>query len=166
MATPHMDVDAYDRCVDDHADALYRFAVKHQGDRDEAKDIVQESFLRLWQRLDQVDPARARAYLFSTAHHLIVDRSRRRKHVARFEDRHANVLTTQQPKIGVKDIIDEALATLTPIQRSLVLLRDRDGHTYQDIAAITGLDMTRVKVYLFRARRAMQAYIGDPALVA
>lgn len=162
---PAMEVADYNRCVDEYSDALFRFVLKHLRDRDEAKDIVQDAFLRLWMKLDQVRPGHARGYLFTTAHHLIVDRSRRRKYVARYDDWHADVLTTRQPKAGVKDVIDRALATLTPVQRSLVLLRDLEGHTYQDIAAITGLDMTKVKVYLFRARKAMQAFIGDPELV-
>ncbi len=55
---------------------------------------------------------------------------------------------------------------LPPIQRSLVLLRDLEGFAYQEIADMTGLDMTKVKVYLFRARKALQGLIGDPALVA
>ena len=47
-----------------------------------------------------------------------------------------------------------------------MLLRDLEGFAYQEIADMTGLDMTKVKVYLFRARKALQGLIGDPALVA
>lgn len=161
-----MDLNAYNRCVDQHADALYRFALKHLRDRDEAKDIVQDSFLRLWMKLETVDVAKCRSYLFTTAHHLIVDRSRRRKYLTRYADGHANILVTHQPKAGLKDELERLLDTLPPVQRSLVLLRDLEGFAYQEIADMTGLDMTKVKVYLFRARRALQERIGDPALVA
>ena len=161
-----MDTNAYNRCVDAHSDALYRFALRHLRDRDNAKDIVQDSFLRLWMKLDAVDEAKCRSYLFTTAHHLIVDRSRRRKFTARYEESHAHLLTTHQPQAGAKEVIDRALDTLPPTQRSLVLLRDQEGYSYQEIATITGLDMTKVKVYLFRARKALQEYIGDLALVA
>jgi len=155
-----MDIQAYNRVVDDHSDALYRYVVKHLRDRDEAKDIVQESFLRLWMRLDQVTVTGARSYLFTMAHNLVVDRTRRRKHVTRYEPVHDQVLTAQQPKAGLGDAIDRALAQLTPLQRSLILLRDLEGHSYNQIVSITGLDMTQVKVYLFRARKAMQAQLG------
>lgn len=161
-----MDTIAYNRCVDQHSDAVFRFALRHLRDRDNAKDIVQDSFLRLWMKIDAVEESRCRSYLFTTAHNLIVDRARRRKYVTRYDDGHANILIAHQPKAGVKEVIDRALDTLTPVQRSLVLLRDLEGHSYHEIASITGLDMTKVKVYLFRARRAMQAFIGDPALVA
>lgn len=155
-----MDIQAYNRAVDDHSDALYRYVVKQLRDRDEAKDIVQECFLRLWMRLDQVTVTGARSYLFTMAHNLVVDRTRRRKHVARYEPVHDQVLTAQQPKAGLGDAIDRALAQLTPLQRTLILLRDLEGHSYNQIVSITGLDMTQVKVYLFRARKAMQAQLG------
>jgi len=161
-----MDPEMYDRCVADHADGLFRFVMKYLRDRDEARDIVQESFLRLWMRLDRVCAGHARGYLFITAHNLVVDRSRRRKHVVRYDPWHADTLVTHQPKVGVKEVLDRALATLPPIQRTLVLLRDLEGHSYQEMAAITGMDLTKVKVYLYRARKALQHYIGDPALVA
>lgn len=161
VAPAVMDILAYNRAVADHSDALCRYVVKHLRDRDEAKDIVQESFLRLWMRLDQVTVAGARSYLFTMAHNLVVDRTRRRKRVDRYEPVHEQVLTTQQPKAGLGDAIDRAMAQLTPLQRSLILLRDLEGHSYNDIASMTGLDMTKVKVYLFRARKAMQGHLGD-----
>lgn len=156
-----MDTNDYNQVVATYSDALYRYVVKHVRDRDEAKDIVQESFLRLWMRLDRVAASGARSYLFTTAHNLIVDRSRRRKNLTRYDAWHEDVQTTQQPKAGLKDVIDAALVKLTPIQRRLILLRDLEGHTYEAITEITGLDMTKVKVYLFRARKAMQSHLGE-----
>ncbi len=161
-----MDILAYNRCVDQHSDAVFRFALKHLRDRDNAKDIVQDSFLRLWIKIDAVEEAKCRSYLFTTAHNLIVDRSRRHKYVTRYTDGHDNILIAHQPMAGVKEVIERALDTLNPTQRSLVLLRDLEGYSYREIADITGLDMTRVKVYLFRARKALQAHIGELALVA
>lgn len=161
-----MDAEAYNRCVDEHADAVFRFALKHLRDRDNAKDIVQDCFLRLWMKLDTVDQMKCRSYLFTMAHNLIVDRSRRRKFVTRYADGHENILITHQPKACLKNEVDRLLEALSPLQRSLVLLRDLEGHSYQEIAAITGMDLTKVKVYLYRARKAMQERIVDPALVA
>lgn len=161
-----MDPSAYGRCVDEHADGLLRFVLKHLRDRDEAKDVVQESFMRLWMRLDRVQGPHARAYLFTTARNLVVDRSRRRRHLMRYEPRYEHILVTHQPNAGIQEALDRALSTLPPIQRTLVLLRDLEGFSYQEMAAITGTDMTKVKVYLFRARKALQLHIVDPALVA
>lgn len=51
----------YNQAVDLHADGLYRFALKHLRDRDSAKDIVQESFARLWAKVTEVDAAKAKS---------------------------------------------------------------------------------------------------------
>ena len=161
-----MDITAYNRCVARHSAAVLRFAQDHLRDRDNAKDIVHETFLRLWMKLDAVEEAKCRSYLLTTAYNLIVDRSRRRKYVTRYDGGHENILVVHQPNAGVKEVIDRALGTLTPTQRSLVLMRDLEGYSYQEMAEITGLDMTKVKVYLFRARKAMRARLGDLALVA
>lgn len=160
-----MDLDAYNRCVDDHSDGLFRFAARHLRDRDAAKDIVQDSFLRLWLKLEQVDGSRAKSYLFTIAHHLIVDSASKAKRRARYEPGHEDLLTTTQPRAGLQALIDKSLATLSPLQRTLVLLRDLEGFSYKEISDMTGLDVTKVKVYLFRARKALQAFIGDLDLV-
>ena len=161
-----MDPKDFDRCVKEYADDLFRSVMMKMRDRDEAKDIVQEAYLRLWMRLDRVCAAHARGYLFITAYNLVVDYARKRKNVVRFDPWHGASQVTHQPKLGLQEVLNSALAGLPPIQRTLVLLRDHHGHTYQEMAAITGLDQTRVKVYLFRARKALRHYIVDPALVA
>lgn len=160
-ASAAMDIASYNQAVDDHSDKLYRYVVKHLRDRDEAKDIVQECYLRLWMRLERVAVAGARSYLYTTAHNLLVDRSRRRKYLTRYEGWHDDVRTAHQPAAGLRDSIDGALAKLSPLHRSLVLLRDLEGHSYSEIAAITGLELTKVKVYLFRARKAIQGHLGE-----
>jgi RNA polymerase sigma-70 factor (ECF subfamily) len=60
---------------------------------------------------------------------------------------------------NLKDIMDKALETLPLQQKSLVLLRDYEDYAYKDIAEITGLSESQVKVYLFRARKALKDYL-------
>ena len=62
-----MTLQDYNTCVDQHSDGVYRFALKHLRDKDTAKDVVQESFARLWQKVEEVDAAKAKSYLFTTA---------------------------------------------------------------------------------------------------
>ena len=83
----------YDRCVAECADDLFRSVMKQLRDRDEAKDVVQEAYLRLWMRLDRVRVQHARGYLFITAHNLVVDRSRKRKNLVRLESWHGHQAT-------------------------------------------------------------------------
>jgi RNA polymerase sigma-70 factor (ECF subfamily) len=160
-----MDSNDYNEIVDLHSDALFRFILRQVRDRDEAKDVVQDAFLRLWMNVDRVDASKARSYLFTTAKNLVVDRVRRRKFVVRHESWHDDRRACLQPEAGVQAIVDQAMNKLPVHQRGLIQLREVEGLSYKELATRTGMDMTRVKVYLCRARKAVQAYIGDPALV-
>src|SRR5690606_16110482 len=109
-----------------------------------------------------VDAIKGRSYLFTTGRNLVIDRSRRRKYVVRYESWHDDHRACVQPQVGVQEVVDRAMKRLPTNQRSLLQLRAVEGLNYKEIAARTEMDMTKVKVYLCRARKAMQAYIGDP----
>ncbi len=155
----------YNLAVDQHADGIYRFALKHLRDEELAKDVVQESFARLWTKLDQVEGAKAKSYLFTTAHHVMVDEVRKGGRSTRMEDHHDNLRTTSQDQPDLKEVLDAALATLPAIQRSVVLLRDLEGYAYEEIAELTGLNLAQVKVYIYRGRTTLKEYIGQLDLV-
>ncbi len=156
-----MELAEYNRAVDLHADGLYRFALKHLRDTEEAKDVVQESFARLWQRLEQVDGAKAKSYLFTTAHHLLVDEARKRQRTGRMEEHHEYLQAGTMAPPDLKAVLDDALATLPEVQRSVVLLRDLEGYSYEEIAETTGLNLGQVKVYIYRGRVALKEFIGQ-----
>ena len=160
-----MTLEEYNSAVDLHADGMYRFALKHLRDADRAKDVVQESFARLWMKVDSVEGNKAKSYLFTTAHHVIVDTVRRDKRSARMEEHHENIRFSTPHQPDLKEVLDEALATLPEVQRSVVLLRDLEGYAYEEIAEITGLNLTQVKVYIYRGRTTLKDYIRNLELV-
>jgi RNA polymerase sigma-70 factor (ECF subfamily) len=151
----------YNHAVDLHADGLYRFAVKHLRDEERAKDVVQESFAKLWMKVDQVEAAKVKSYLFTTAHHTLVDDVRKNGRQTRMEDHHDQLHSTSQDQPDLKEVLDAALATLPDIQRSVVLLRDLEGYSYEEIAELSGLNLAQVKVYIYRGRTALKEYIGQ-----
>jgi RNA polymerase sigma-70 factor (ECF subfamily) len=59
----------------------------------------------------------------------------------------------------LKEVLDEAVAQLPEIQRSVLLLRDYEGYSYKEIGEITDLNETQVKVYIYRARIFMKNYL-------
>lgn len=160
-----MTIAEYNAAVDAHADGIYRFAVKHLRDEDLAKDVVQESFARLWMKVDQVEGTKVKSYLFTTAHHVIVDEVRKGGRSTRMEEHHDNLRMTSQSQPDLKEVLDAALATLPAIQRSVVLLRDLEGYSYEEIAELTKLSLAQVKVYIYRGRTALKEYIGHLDLV-
>jgi len=155
-----MTVAEYNTAVDAHADGIYRFALKHLRDTDRAKDVVQESFARLWMKVDQVDATKVKSYLFTTAHHSLVDDVRKGARSTRLEDHHDRLQQTQQEQPDLKELLEAALATLPAIQRSVVLLRDLEGYSYEEIAELVNLNLAQVKVYIYRGRTALKEYIG------
>lgn len=160
-----MSPEQYNTCVDLHADGIYRFALKNMRDQDLAKDIVQESFARLWARIDKVDGKKGKSYLFTTAHHLMADEAKKRKRSTPMEEVHENQHHTSQAQPDLKEVLDRALATLPDIQRSVILLRDLEGYSYDEIAELTKLTMSQVKVYIYRGRTSLKAYIGNMNIV-
>jgi RNA polymerase sigma-70 factor (ECF subfamily) len=155
----------YNRAVDIHADGIYRFALKHLRDEDVAKDVVQESFARLWVKVDQVDAAKVKSYLFTTAHHIMVDEVRKSSRNTRMEEHHEDLRHTSQAQPDLKEVLEAGLATLPAMQRSVVLLRDLEGYSYEEIAELTGLNESQVKVYIYRGRTALKNYIGQLEIV-
>lgn len=155
----------YNQCVDQHADGIFRFALKNLRDEEMAKDIVQESFTRMWAKLDSVDGAKGKSYLFTTAHHLICDSAKKRKRSTPLEEVHEKMQYSNQQALDLKEILDRALATLPEIQRSVILLRDLEGYSYDEIAVLTKLSLSQVKVYIYRGRTALKAHIGDMNIV-
>ncbi|GAB1403554.1 MAG: RNA polymerase sigma factor [Lentimicrobiaceae bacterium] len=151
----------YNLCVDNHADNVYRFVLKSIGDRERAQDIVQEAFTRMWEKAGDISSAKARSYLFTTAYHAMIDDIRREKRVTPLDEVHYTYApATRHGYSDLKEVIDEALSRLTDIQKTVVILRDYEGYSYEEIGEITGLNESQVKVYIYRARLALKNYIG------
>lgn len=155
-----MTVAEYNRSVDDWADALYRYVVKCLGSTEPSRDIVQDCYEKLWMHRQQVDPARVKSWLFTTAHHTLVDSIRRSGRISYTAREHLPETSVEQVHHDVLEVLDKAVAMLPESQRSVLLLRDYEGYSYQEIAGITGLSESQVKVYIFRSRVFLKNYIG------
>ncbi len=150
----------YNQCVDKLADGLYRFALKTLGDADRANDVVQDCFERLWTKHGNVEFAKAKSYLFTSAYHGCIDIIRANKRTGLMEEGADERLSTSMQYSDLQEILHEALKKLPEIQRSVILLRDYEGYSYQEIEEITGLNESQVKVYIYRARLTLKKYIG------
>lgn len=152
----------YNQTVDLFADGLYRFLVKNVRDTEKARDLVQETYARLWTKAEDVAFEKAKSYLFTSGYHLMIDQMRREKRHLEYskETLHmANHASTRQ-YTDLSELLNEALDRLPPVQKSVVMLRDYEGYSYEDIEEITGLNESQVKVYIYRARVALKNYIG------
>lgn len=153
----------YNDCVTSYADNVYRFALKNLRNEEDARDVTQSSFEKLWINREKVDNARCKSYLFTIAYHQIIDHVRKNKRTILREDLSSlNVQTEPGQPRDVKQILDEAVHRLNDLQRSLILLKDYEGYSYQEIAEITSLNLSQVKVYLHRARIQLKNYLVKP----
>jgi len=145
-----------------HADGVFRFILKNLRNEHDAQDIVQDSFEKLWINHKKLDPGKAKSYLFTTAYHTMIDHIRKKKYSGSIEDIPETSNETFRDYSDLREILDEALAKLNEVQRSVVLLRDYEGYSYHEIGEITGLNESQVKVYLYRARVYLKNYIVSP----
>lgn len=152
----------FNSCVDAHADGVYRFILKNLGHVEDSRDIVQSAFEKMWKNRSAVINETAKSYLFTVAYHQMIDHIRKNKKI-QFKDEFADDAGVESPiYLGAKRELDVALQQLTPLQKSLVLLKDYEGYTYEEIGKITGLNASQVKVYLHRARLILKTYVGNP----
>lgn len=149
----------YNACVDQYADAVYRFILKNLRHEADAQDVVQCAFEKLWIHREQVDHSRAKSYLFTIAYNQMIDQLRKSKRVQLAEEFPELLRTTAPTQGGLKKVLQQALDRLNPTQRSLVMLKDYEGYSYEEIGEITGLNASQVKVYLHRARLSLRNYL-------
>jgi len=151
-----MEVNDYNECVERWADALFRFACKCTGNTDDANDVVQNCFEVLWQKRNDVPGDKAKAFLFQVAYNQSVDSFRKR---GRYTSQAIPDQAYTPATPDLKKVLDRALARLDEQARALVLLKDYEGYRYEEIALITGITETQVKVYLHRARKILKEYL-------
>ncbi|MBU0487115.1 MAG: RNA polymerase sigma factor [Bacteroidetes bacterium] len=154
-----MTVPEFNKCVDLFADGMYRFVLKNIRDEDDARDVVQDCFEKFWNKYTEVEFAKAKSYLFSAAYHTMIDKIRKEKRMTNLDAQNFDLFHYEQQPGDLKKVLDDALETLPDIQRSVILLRDYEGYSYQEIGEITDLSETQVKVYIFRARKALKEYL-------
>lgn len=154
-----MTVAEYNTCVESFADNLFRFIVKNLRNEEQARDIVQETFTKLWLKVEEVSFEKSKSYLFTTGYRTMIDWLRREKKNADFEGVDQTALSHDRQYSDLQEILQDALDQIPEMQRTVVMLRDYEGYNYQEIGEITGLNESQVKVYIYRARVALKKYL-------
>jgi RNA polymerase sigma factor (sigma-70 family) len=161
-----MNAKEYNIAVDTYSDNVYRFVVKHLKNEMSAKDVVQETFMKVWAKHEEIQSDKVKSYLFTTAYHAMVDWIKKEKRNGDIEQVENTMTSATGLEFDVQEILREALERLPEIQKTVVLLRDYEGYNYAEIADITKLNESQVKVYIFRARQALKVYLKSRELVA
>lgn len=150
----------YNIAVNEYSERVFRYAFKWTKSEDFSKDIVQEVFERLWKNRKKVEELKVKSWLFTTAHNLLVNYSKKKKLIST-EDLVYKEPSINENKYELQDLLEVALNTLPIIQKSILLLRDSEGYDYKEIGEVLNLNESQVKVYLFRARKKVKNYLKD-----
>ena len=152
----------YNQCVNEYADNLFRFIVKNLRHEEDARDIVQTTFEKLWRNRDAVETAKSKSYLFTVGYNQMIDHIRKNKRI-QLKDEFSEQTGVQFQQHGdLKKTLMAALNRLSETQRSLVMLKDYEGYSYEEIGKIMSLNESQVKVYLHRARLTLKNYLVSP----
>ncbi len=154
-----MTASEYNHCVNLYADNVFRFIVKNLRHEEDARDIVQTAFEKMWRARDNVEVSKSKSYLFTVAYNQMIDHIRKNKRV-QLKGEFGEETSIQATSVNnAKQILAEALNRLSEVQKSLVMLKDYEGYSYEEIGQIMSLNESQVKVYLHRARLALKNYL-------
>ena len=146
----------YNLCIDNFTDSAFRFLVKNIKDSDTAKDILQDTFTKLWEKREDVEYVKAKSYIFTSAYHTMINN-------IKYNSLKYNLPQTQTITSNsyndINEVLNEALEQLPQIQKASILLRDYEGYSYNEIGDILNLSQEQVKINIFRARVKLKEYI-------
>ncbi len=158
------DLDAYAGLVHRHQDAIYRHARGLGLDHDTSVDVVQDAFVKAYDRLsDCREGANYKAWLFRICRNLCFDELRnvRRRMTIPMSDVEL-VEALQDPAAGPDEMtltLREALERVPSALREAFLLKHDAGYTYEEIAELTEASPSAVKMRVHRAREALRAFL-------
>ncbi len=177
------DHDAFARLVEMFKGKIYNYVLRMLGDPDSAEDVAQEAFIKAYSSIVDFRGASSfQTWLYRIAGNLAIDTMRRRKY------RQGNVSLDQpmdtsdgeverdipDERAGpdrelqsaqLKQKVDEAILKLSPKLRTVVLLYELQGLSYEDIARVVGAPLGTVKSRLFNAREQLKRMLADDAEV-
>ena len=162
------DISAYGALVARYRDRLGRYAVHMIGDREDAEEALQDSFVRAYRSLARcTDPARFGAWLYG----ILVNRCRttgaraaRRRRVFVADDGFDRATpngTDELERLEWADLVERALAQLGPEYREAFLLKHVDDLEYEEMAEVTGAGVSALKMRVKRAREQLQRLLTE-----
>ena len=149
----------YNNCVNQYADNVFRFIIKNLKHEEDSRDVVQTAFEKLWRNRENVEADKSKSFLFTVAYNQMIDHIRKNKRIQLKEEFSEETKVGYQQSSQLHKTLMQAINRLNETQRSLVMLKDYEGYSYDEIGQITGLKESQVKVYLHRARIILKDYL-------
>jgi RNA polymerase sigma-70 factor (ECF subfamily) len=160
----------WDEIAEQYGDTVYTMAYRLTGDRDEARDLAQDVFVRVYRNLDRYLPGTFEGWLYRITKNLFLDRVRRRSRVRLEPLPDEEWRQPTEPTPGPEERLDArvlrsdlevALRELSPSFRTAVVLCDIQGLTYEEIAEATGWPIGTVRSRIHRGRKLLRLHLAD-----
>ena len=154
----------YRQAIDRHRQRIFSFAHYSLRTREDAEDVTQEVFIKLWQHWQKIDREKVGAWLMRVAHNAVIDHVRKHKNATTLVDDYVDVeergreedAGSDRDEDRFKHRLMEVIKTLDDPFRSIIIMRDIQGLSYAEIRESLDMSESQVKVYLHRARRKLR----------
>lgn len=160
------DIEAFELLVELHQSAVVGTVAKMLGGPNDAEDIAQQVFIRIWKSAKRYEPqAKFTTWMFTITRNLVFNETRRRKRKPTVsveereeeshrvvEDEHGISPDAEVLHVELEKAVDDAIAALPEKQRMAVVLRRYEEMPYEDIGKVLEMSVPAVKSLLFRAR--------------
>ena len=163
----------WEQIVRDHSARVYRLAYRLTGNRHDAEDLTQETFVRVFRSLNTYTPGTFEGWLHRITTNLFLDQARRKQRVRMDamgddSDRYASVDSLGSPERAYEHgnldhDVQRALDDLPPEYRAAVVLCDIEGLSYEEIAVTLGIKLGTVRSRIHRARARLRDSLGHRA---
>ena len=161
-----MQIEEFNHIVQNLKDKMYRLALRLVRDHEEARDVVQDSLVKIWNKWDKLeDVENKEAYCMTITRNVGIDKIRKKRMKTTDIDEHYDIESGSANPERLTIVKDEfsrvqkVINALPENHRTVVQLRDIEGYSYKEVSEITGYSVDKVKVYLHRARLKLKEQI-------
>ncbi|WP_242083653.1 RNA polymerase sigma factor [Aestuariivivens sediminis] len=156
----------YEQLFNTHSTTVFNFIYYKCGDRQQAEDIVQDAFIKLWRNCSKVDFEKAKSYVFTVARNLFFNEAAHKKIVLKYQSNPNSSINNQTPEFILEEQqfmekLNEAIAGLPEKQREVFLLSRIDKKKYSEISEIVGISIKAVEKRMSLALIALRDKLGN-----
>ena len=149
-----------------HADDLYNFLYYKFGSENNPQDLVQEAFIKLWNKCADVTESKARSFLFTVARNQMLNELDKKKTVLKYQKQHQHQDSYETPEYLLEEKqfqarLKQALETLSEDQRVTFLLNRVEGKKHAEIADMLGISQKAVEKRIYTALSKLRQYIEE-----
>ncbi len=156
----------YKLLFEEHSKSLFNFIYYKCGDTEQAEDVVQEAFIKLWNNCSNVVFEKAKSFLFTVARNLFLNEVAHKKIVLKHKSNLSPDITNETPEFLMEEQefmvkLKKSIADLSEKQREVFLLSRIDQKKYSEISDMLGISVKAVEKRMSQALAALREQLGD-----